>query len=687
MGRILKILLYFVAALVLLLVIGIVAFMLLFDPNDFRSAIAEGVEDATGRTLEIEGDLELSLFPWLAVEIGRTRLGNAEGFGDTPFAEFERARLSIQVMPLIFQREISVGTAELEGLAVNLTVQSDGTTNWEDFAAQGDAAAAPEAAPEPAAPADGGAPARIRIGGIDVGDASLVYKDLATGSEYRLSALDVRTGPISDEAPIDLRSSFSVAAEPAGVTADAEISARFSLDAGSVTLADLDFAMTALGLAEAPVTLGVAAPLIALDTDKSVAYPGELAIEFMDVRLTADVEAFSYEGDPTPSATLTIDAFSPRSLMQRLAIELPPTADPDAFERLRFEGKAAVTPSQVRLDEMTLVFDDTTFTGALVVPRDPAGRFELDLAGDRIDITRYMAPADADAATVDSGEAVPVEIPVELIRSLNARGKLTLAEGRLGQLEFTNVELGINAADGKLRFHPITAEFFDGRYLGDTRIDASGDETVMQVDERIEGVSLAPLAEAMAGQENITGEINGRFRLSGRGNFLSDIQRTLSGNMDIELKDGAFEGTDLWWELRRARALFRQEKPPEPTLPARTRFSEVSATGQVVNGVLKNNDFQASLPFIEVRGQGAVNLVEASADYYLTARVLDKPELQDRATEQEIKDLTQIDIPLRITGPLADPVIGVDFEKIVRDKVEEKVQEELQDALKKLFKN
>ena len=81
------------------------------------------------------------------------------------------------------------------------------------------------------------------------------------------------------------------------------------------------------------------------------------------------------------------------------------------------------------------------------------------------------------------------------------------------------------------------------------------------------------------------------------------------------------------------------------------------------------------------------NLVEASADYYLTARVLDKPELQDRATEQEIKDLTQIDIPLRITGPLADPVIGVDFEKIVRDKVEEKVQEELQDALKKLFKN
>lgn len=690
MGRILKILLYFVGAIVALLALAIVTFTLLFDPNDFRAAIEEGVQDATGREFVIEGDLDVSLFPWLAVEIGRTRLGNAEGFGDAPFARFDRARLSIRVMPLILRQEVAVGTAELEGLAINLAVASDGTSNWDDLMEAGGEDAAPgDAAPTEPAPGSGEAEmsASMSIGGVDVGNASLVYKDMSTGSEYRLTRLNIRTGPISSEAPVDIDASFSLAAEPAGVSADTEFSVQFAMNPGSLTLAGLDFGMTALGLAEAPVTLGVAAPLIALDLDQEIALPGEVAIEFMDVRFTADFEPFSIAGEPTPTARLAIDAFSPRSLMQTLAIELPPTADPNTFELFRFEGMAAVTPSQVRLDDMTLVFDDTTFTGGLIVPREEDGRFELDLAGDRIDITRYMSPADEGAAPAAGGEAVPVEIPVELIRSLNARGNLSLAEGRLGKLDFTNVELGINAGDGKIRLHPITAEFFDGRYEGDTRIDASGAETVMSVDERIEGVSLSPLAKAMAGRENVTGEINGRFVLSGRGNDLAQIQRTLSGNMQFELKDGAFEGTDVWWELRRARAMFRQEAPPEPTLPARTRFSEVSATGQVVNGVLKNNDLKALLPFIELTGQGAVNFVDASADYYLTARVLEKPELQDQATQEEIDDLTQIDIPLRITGPLAEPRIGVDFDKIVRDKVEEKVQEELQDALKKLFKN
>ena len=189
----------------------------------------------------------------------------------------------------------------------------------------------------------------------------------------------------------------------------------------------------------------------------------------------------------------------------------------------------------------------------------------------------------------------------------------------------------------------------------------------------------------MADRENITGEINGRFQLSGRGDYLADIQRTLTGTMTFELSDGAFEGTDLWWELRRARAVFRGEQPPEPTLPARTRFSEVSATGNVVNGVMKNDDFVALLPFIELKGRGAVNLVEASTDYYLDARVLDKPELTDVATPEEIEDLTQVVIPLRIDGPLASPSVGVDFEKIIEDQVKQEVEEQIEEKLEEVL--
>ena len=52
------------------------------------------VEARTGREFVIEDDLELTFFPWLGVEIGGIRLGNAEGFGDEDFlsADYDCSR-------------------------------------------------------------------------------------------------------------------------------------------------------------------------------------------------------------------------------------------------------------------------------------------------------------------------------------------------------------------------------------------------------------------------------------------------------------------------------------------------------------------------------------------------------------------------------------------------------------------
>ncbi|MDJ0940688.1 MAG: AsmA family protein [Woeseiaceae bacterium] len=686
MGRILKYVLYAFGALVLLLIIGAVTMMFLFDPNDYRDTISETVYDATGRELVIEGDLDVSIFPWLAIDIGRTRLGNAEGFGDEPFLEFETARLSVRLLPLIFGGDISVGTAELDALSVNLEVRGDGRSNWQDLAeAGGEDVAVDEAPADAGAQSEGGT---IDIAGLSLSNASIRYANAQLGDTVAIDALSLSTGRVTAGEPIDFDGGFNFSAEPAGVSGDVAIESRihFLPEEATIRLEGLEIAGNAVGVAEAPVTLAFEAPTITLQTESRQADIGAISLSVMNVDIEADVEPFSYADSPTPNAVIRIDAFSPRTLMQSLAIDAPATADPDAFGKLMLDARLAMTDSAIRLSDVELVFDDTTFRGQLVVPRSADGTFQLDLAGDSIDATRYMAPADAEAAPAASGDAVPVEIPVDLIRALNARGNLTLDEAGLGKMTFTDLALGVNAGNGRVRFHPITAAFFDGRYVGDTRIDASGSQAVMTVDERIENVSLAPLAKAMFERENVTGLINGRFQLSGRGNDMGAIQRTLSGNMSFVLSDGAFEGTDVWYELRKARARFKQEQPPEPTLPARTRFSEVSATGQVTNGVMQNNDFKALLPFMELTGRGSVNFVEATVDYSMSGRVLDKPELIDNATPEEIADLTQVVIPLKIEGPLASPSIGVDIQKIIEDRVKEEIEDEIKDRLKDLFR-
>ena len=123
-----------------------VAFRLFFDPNDFRDKIESAVYESTGRELTIEGDVGLQFFPWLAVEIGRTRLGNAPGYGDEAFAEFESAQLSVLVMPLLFGQELTIGTVAIDGFSLDLRVDKQGRRNWSDFLS-GDAPAAVSSEP------------------------------------------------------------------------------------------------------------------------------------------------------------------------------------------------------------------------------------------------------------------------------------------------------------------------------------------------------------------------------------------------------------------------------------------------------------------------------------------------------------------------------------------------------------
>jgi AsmA protein len=274
-----------------------------------------------------------------------------------------------------------------------------------------------------------------------------------------------------------------------------------------------------------------------------------------------------------------------------------------------------------------------------------------------------------------------------MIRLINARGTLTLDSAHLGGMQFEKITLGLLTDNGKLRLHPFTATLFSGQYQGDIRIDAARDVPVMSADERIEGVQLGALAKAMFDQDNVSGKINGTFKLNGTGADLDAIQRSLGGNISLELVDGAYEGTDVWYELRKARAALRQEEAPQATLPARTRFSEVSASGPVANGVFANENLLIELPFMQLTGAGSVNFVTAMVDYRMSARVFDKPEfIGDDVTADELKDFTKTVIPMRVTGPLTAPSIKPDVQKLLQDRARKEVEDKLKNKLEDLLK-
>lgn len=679
MGRVFKYLLLVVGAIVALVAVALVIVALFFDPNDFREEIATQVEQATGREFAIEGDLSVSVFPWLAIDVGPTRLGNAQGFGDEPFARFEGARLSVRLLPLVLRRELEIGTAELAGLDVNLAVDAEGRTNWQDLVERRDMLeAAADAAGEEAAAGSAELP-NIDIGGIEISNAHVTYQNAQLGETYRLEGFDLRTGNVQAELPIELDGNFSFSAEPAQLAGDIEFGVVAMFEAAMLRLDNLVVDGDVTGTF--PMDFSFQAPSIELDTEARNATIGILTLTVLGVDIAADIEPLSYADTPLPIGSIKVDAFSPRSLMQRLDLEVPETADPDALGKVLFESKFSLAPDLLRLSNMQLVLDDTTLEGTLVVPRTDDGRYEAELRGDRIDLARYMPPASEGEAAPEPGESVPVEIPVDIIRAFDVRAGATLETATLGEFRFDDLAVGINMADGRLRLNPIGAKLFDGQYNGDIRIDASGETATVSTNESIDGVSVAALVDAMFDRQDVTGLIEGNFALEGRGNDMAAIQRTLDGTLSFTLADGAWEGVDVWYQLRRARALYRQEQPPAPNLPPRTRFSEVSATGTVEDGVLTNDDFVAELPFMRLTGRGSVDLPSAKIDYSLSARVLEKPELASTLADGELEDLTQAMIPLTVTGTLIEPKIGVDVESLLRERAEEELKKRVLDEL------
>ena len=75
---------------------------------------------------------------------------------------------------------------------------------------------------------------------------------------------------------------------------------------------------------------------------------------------------------------------------------------------------------------------------------------------------------------------------------------------------------------------------------------------------------------------------------------------------------------------------------------------------------------------MQITGEGEVNFVEATIDYALRGRVLERPEFVD-ASGDELDEYTEAVIPFRIDGPLAGPGISLDFGALVRERAEQEL--------------
>lgn len=690
MGKLLKIVGGLLGLILLLVVAAVVILPMVVDPNDYKDEIIAKVQEQTGRTLRMEGDLKLSVFPWLGVEIGALELGNAKGFGDKPFAAVKHVAVRVKLMPLLSSK-LEVDTIGLDGLQLNLAKNKAGVSNWDDLAKGGEPKR--DTTPAEAGPGLAG----FTIGGVDINNAQISWDDRSSGQKFSVDQFSLKSGSITSGQPVALEMGMVLESSEPQLKAKIRMTGTVSMDegAGLLKISGLNLVVDADGKALASGTLHAELETaVSLALDGTVLTLDGLKVTSGELKLAGDLKGTDLNTKPAFSGKLSLAEFNLREWLVSQGIAVPEMADPKVLGRF---GAQVVLNNQgdtTKLSGLMIKLDDTKISGDATL-KGPAVAFNLDI--DAIDLDRYLPPAKDEPADKQAPSASTTGdeelMPIEMLRGLDLNGSLKVGKLIINKLHAEQLQVTIKARKGKLETSQKIGKFYQGSYTGKVNLNVAGKTPVMKIEQHLVNLQAGPLVKDLTGQDKFDGK--GRFnaKLNTRGNSINAIKRSLGGTLDFNFEDGAVKGFNLAQAIRETKAKFSGDTVPASDEPNQTDFSQLSGSAVISKGVLTNKDLLAKSPFLRITGAGKVSLIPETLDYTVKAVIVSTEKGQGG---EGLEDLKGIPVPVHLTGPYASPDYSVDWGQVLagsqkakleekKEEVKQELKDKLQDKLKGLF--
>ncbi|MDI1230981.1 MAG: AsmA family protein [Methylobacter sp.] len=687
MGKPFKIILSTMAALVLLLIATISILPLIIDPNDFKPEIAAAVKDKTGRDLVLDGELKLSLFPWIGISTGKMALSNASDFQDQAFATLEESDVKVRLLPLL-SKKIEVSRIALKGLVLNLAKNKQGISNWDDLTRSGKIQPAPteDGGKQDQQPTPSAALAAFAIGGITIENARINWNDQQTEQRTEITDLNLNTDKFTFDEPAGVAVSLIAVDSQSQITQavklNTELSVNQQLDIFALRHTDLQITTTGETVPGKALTTALTVADIALDSAKQTAKISGLQLTSGEVTLSAELIGTAIKDKPAFQGPVSIAAFSPAKVMQQWAIALPARQDANALSKLSINFDLAATAESAELQNLLLSLDDTQIKGSVGIKDFALPAIVFALHADNLDLDRYLPPADKASKPITT-PAIALAIganalPVETLRKLNAEGTVSMDKLKVNNLLMQDIKLKLKAKNGTINTQQSVNQFYQGGYLGHLTVDTHGDKPTLTVNEKIDHVQLEPLLKDYLGEARMSGIVNASTQLQGRGNKTKELKSSLNGRLNFLVKDSVIKGFNLQHIIDSGKALIKGSALPTDHKNDQTLFSDMSGTATIANGIIQNNDLVAKSSKLQVDGKGNINLISEALDYKIDAKLLNTD--ATAAEPEQIKGAATI----HIAGTLSKPSYSIDIASLLTDKNKAKIDKLINKIDKKL---
>ncbi|MCP4041002.1 MAG: AsmA family protein, partial [Gammaproteobacteria bacterium] len=356
MKTLFKILLYLTGLVVALVVIAAIVIPLYVDPNDYKEEMAKAVQEHTGRKLSIDGDIGLSVFPWLGIELGKVALGNAAGFKEPVFAGAERVDIRVKLLPLL-SKQLEMNTVSVHGLRINLARDKQGRTNWEDLSQPAGKGSKPAPTEETSGIGDAPPIGALAIGGVDVQDAQIRWRDEQAGQQLAIEGFTLHTGAIVPGKPIDLDLKFHLRGSQPQVDGDLALQGQIDLDLESQRYRIKNLTLNSQFSGEAVSGKTLKTELVTevdLNLQQQTLTLPKLSLKTLGMAIQGALSVERVLTEPQFNASLDVAEFSPKGLMEQLGMPAVQTADPQVLTKASLKTRIKGSTTQVKLAPLTL---------------------------------------------------------------------------------------------------------------------------------------------------------------------------------------------------------------------------------------------------------------------------------------------------------------------------------------------
>lgn len=535
---------YGLSGLIVLLVAVALIVPSVIDWNGYKPEISAEVQKATGRTLEIAGDLEFTVLPAPRLRISGARLSNAPGASAAHMMSLKELRVSVALLPLL-RGDIEIGQVDLIEPVIELEKLPNGQMNWvfvpKSGGSAGSAVGASPQRPATSAKADAGQTASppanppanssaFKLDALAIKNGTIVYRDKATDTVERIEKLtaDISAGSLAG--PFTFNGGLTVRDTPLTVTADVR---RF-VENGAVP-----FRLT-LGTPATKARIGLTGTVTDVETKPSIS------------------AKLNGRGDDLGAlvASLTRSAVPPQ-LGQSFAVS----------------ATVAGSDVAVTVNDLTLQLGGSRATGNIKVALKDGVRADIALRMASLDADALMSaatvspipdtpsPDQAPVATAPAGSQTTngtSALKFELPGDIEANIDLTIDEVIAMQDRVRAVRLAATLKDGAVTLNTLTAGF-----PGATELSASGTLTAPQGALTYAGkaafrstnlrrflgwvgVDVATVPADRLRRFNVSADVSGNAEQVQAAGIVAQLDASrMSGGVTVALRDRAAFGASL----------------------------------------------------------------------------------------------------------------------------------------------